>query len=286
MEKTYSDKEIVDYYDQTEVHYKAAWKLDEAKAMHYGFWVVGVKTFAEALLRMNDEMMQLAEIKNGMKILDAGCGVGGSVIHMTKKKEVEATGITLSKSQVASAIKNAEEEKQIGRAHFLEMNACQTDFPDNTFDVVWGLESFIHIEDKQSLFEEVHRILKPGGCLVVGDYFMKEDGTTEREYGRLMKWLNRWAIGDIISASSYTHKAESVGLKNEVDRNITGNIRKSSWRMFYGSIYLSVISFFYRLYNPKVRSYADNHWKAMWHQYIALRKGLWTYRLQRYRKDK
>ncbi len=284
MENTYTEKDIVDYYDQTEVHYKAAWKLDEVKAMHYGFWDKNIKTFAEALLRMNDEMMQVAGIEAGMTVLDAGCGVGGSVIHLAKRLEVEATGITLSGKQVGSAMKNAAEENLIGSTHFLEMNACKTTFPDDSFDVVWGLESFIHIEDKQSLFAEAYRILKPGGCLVVGDYFMKEGKVSDNQYKRLMKWLNRWAIGDIISTSAYIQKAEAAGLKNEVDRNVTNNIRKSSWRMFYGSLYLSVISFFYRLYNPRVRSYADNHWKAMWHQYIALRKELWTYRIQRYRK--
>ena len=47
------------------------------------------------------------------------------------------------------------------------MDALAMEFPDNTFDLVWACESGEHMPDKKKYIEEMQRVLKPGGTLVV-----------------------------------------------------------------------------------------------------------------------
>lgn len=65
------------------------------------------KSFPESLLRMNEVMIETAGIKPTDKVLDAGCGVGGSSIFMASVLGCNVTGITLSKRQVQQANENA-----------------------------------------------------------------------------------------------------------------------------------------------------------------------------------
>jgi phosphoethanolamine N-methyltransferase len=58
-------------------------------------------------------------------------------------------------------------------------------FDDVTFDIVFSKDSIIHIPDKQSLFSEVYRVLKPGGWVVMSDWYCSEDPFTEE----MSNWL-------------------------------------------------------------------------------------------------
>jgi tocopherol O-methyltransferase len=142
----------------------------------------------------------------------------------------------------------------------------------------------VHATDKKAFLEEAHRLLKPGGRLVMGEYFKKEEAFSPKEDRLLKKWLHAWAVPDVERRSSFEKMIGQAGFVNTQFRNITPHIRKASWRMFYGSLFLTVLSGLYRIYNPKVSHFADNHYKALFYQYPALRKRLWKYYLVRSEK--
>ena len=54
------------------------------------------------------------------------------------------------------------------------MDALKMDFPDNSFDLVWGCESGEHMPDKSKYVEEMTRVLKPGGTLVIATWCQRE----------------------------------------------------------------------------------------------------------------
>ena len=106
-------KRIIEYYKDTENAYKDSWDLNNSLAIHYGYWDEKVNSFPESLLRMNEIMIETAEIKSTDKVLDAGCGVGGSSIFMATVLGCKVTGITLSERQVQHAKENAA-KKNVG----------------------------------------------------------------------------------------------------------------------------------------------------------------------------
>lgn len=74
-------------------------------------------------------------------MLDAGCGVGGSSIFLASTLGCRVTGITLSEREVEQATDNAKQKGVAALVDFKAMNYCATNFPDTSFDVVWGCES-------------------------------------------------------------------------------------------------------------------------------------------------
>ena len=82
----FSTQDISRYYDVSEIHYRRHWGLQKSLSLHYGYWDASTKNFHEAMQNINREMCIMAEIKGGERVLDAGCGVGGSSIWLAKNK--------------------------------------------------------------------------------------------------------------------------------------------------------------------------------------------------------
>src|SRR5690242_20522811 len=134
-------KRIVEYYNATEHAYRDSWDLDNSLSIHYGFWDEKVRSFPASLVRMNEVKAEQAGILPGEKVLDAGCGVGGSSIFLASVRGATVTGISLSARQVQKATAYAREKGTDGNVDFQVMDYCNTSFPDGSFDVVWGCES-------------------------------------------------------------------------------------------------------------------------------------------------
>ncbi|MBS1920830.1 MAG: class I SAM-dependent methyltransferase [Bacteroidetes bacterium] len=100
MQPTEYHQRIIDYYKASENSYKDAWDLKNSLAIHYGYWDDTVRSFRQSLSKMNEVMAITAQIKRTDKVLDAGCGVGGSSIFLAKWISCHVTGISLSEAQV------------------------------------------------------------------------------------------------------------------------------------------------------------------------------------------
>ena len=105
----FTNRDIADYYNQTLNHYQDWWGLNKNFAVHYGIWDTNTNNFNEALLNTNRILMEIADIREGERILDAGCGVGGSAFYLAKHRNVQVCGITLSEKQHSYAVKKCNE---------------------------------------------------------------------------------------------------------------------------------------------------------------------------------
>ncbi len=277
--KTFSPADIAEYYERTEVHYRRGWDLSHSLAMHYGYWDKKTEGFRHSLHRMNEVLSSFGQLKAGEKVLDAGCGVGGSSIFLAEEIGCEVTGITLSAQQVERAKANALAAGIKERLQFQQADYTATPFADNSFDVIWALESAVHDPEKQGFFSEANRILRPKGRIIMGEYIKMSAPMKPRDQKLFHRWLDAWAIANLSTLPHLTAVAREHGFDALEIREINLQIRKSSWRMYYGSFFLGVLSAGYRLYNPKVSFFADNHYKGLRYQYPALRRGLWSYYL-------
>lgn len=275
--KKFSNEDIAAYYDQTEVHLKRGWDLEKSQAIHYGYWGDGTRSFRQSLRRMNEELARFGKLTAAAAVLDAGCGVGGSAIFLSKKFGCRVTGISISKKQIANARANVSRENLGHLVHFEVKDYTQTGFPDASFDVIWAIESVIHAPEKQLFVDEVFRILKPGGRLVMADLFRREAPLDEAENHIVRKWLDPVAITEVLPPSAFEKMLLRTGMSRPEFLNITPHIRHSARRQYLGSFVLRFFGKIYRLYNPKVSRFADSHHQYGRYQFVALKMGLWNY---------
>jgi cyclopropane fatty-acyl-phospholipid synthase-like methyltransferase len=227
------DKEyIAEYYDQTLPYYAKFWSRDsESNALHYGFWEKDTKNIKEALLSENRFLSEIAGIKSTDKVLDAGCGIGGSALWIAKNVGATVTGVTLSKRQLEEAkelaIKNNLEE----RVDFHIGDYLHADFADNSFDIVWAIESVCHAERKIEFLREAYRLLRKGGRLVVADGFLLRK-PLDSEGGLYNKFLVGLALPNLAGVADFQEDMKEVGFVSPQFFDKTDAVKKSA-RMLY-----------------------------------------------------
>ncbi len=229
--KLFTNKDIENYYDQTEVHYKMHWKLEEGLGLHYGIWDENTKTLAEAVLNSNYRLMKLGNIQKGDLVLDAGCGVGGSSVYLAKNVGCKVRGITLSAKQVQTATGNAQARGVGDLVEFSQQDYTNTNFPDNTFNFAWCIESMETATDKALFFKEMKRIIKPGGKILVADIF-KPEGYDITKEPDMLTMLNGWAMSDILSIEELHSTAAQGGFKVAALVDVSTNVLKSVKKMY------------------------------------------------------
>ena len=128
-----------------------------------------------------DYTIQNAELKDGQKILDAGCGVGGPAYYFASKLNVEVEGITISDVQFEKANAAKASKTLLGKVNFTKGDYHDMDriYGAEVFDRVVFLESFGHSNNKPLLIEKAFKVLKPGGVLYIKDLFKREHPNAE-----------------------------------------------------------------------------------------------------------
>lgn len=213
-----------------------------------------------------------------MKILDAGCGIGGSAIWLAQNIGCSVTGITLVPHQVKQARRLASKYQLSDLTHFEIQDFTQTNFPANTFDIVWATESTGHAPDKLKFITEAYRILKPQGRLVVADYYRTKKHLTPKQTTLMDQFLTGWILTNLPSINQYQNWLTNVGFIRIQTRNITRNILPfSKWLARTCKLLLPLAyigKFLHALNQTEI-----NNAKASIAQYPALTQNLWQYYL-------
>ena len=226
---------IVDYYDKCEANYRRWWDLDQSLAMHAGYWDATTKTLTDALRKENEILANLVGITSKDRVLDAGCGVGGSSIYLAQTIKCPVVAITLSEKQARLATLKAKDRHLTHPPTFLVKDYTHTGFPDHSFDVVWAIESVCHAKDKRDFIKEAWRLLSPGGRLILADGFHVRNIYSVKERQLLGKAVNGWAVDTMESIPNFEGYLKNQGFSQIGIKDITPHVLPSSRRLFYYS---------------------------------------------------
>jgi cyclopropane fatty-acyl-phospholipid synthase-like methyltransferase len=230
MENAYH-KNIAAYYDTTRNAYADGWNLNRSFALHYGYKDHSTKNFGDTLLRMNEVLMQTAGITATDQVLDAGCGIGGSSIYLAEKTGCRCTGITLSETQLNEAKALANKKQLTHLLQFEQRNFMHTGFADESFTVVWGLESICYADDKEAFVREAFRLLKPGGRLMIADGMVTDFKNNKNPV--IKKWLKGWQVNYLESPERFQQFFSSAGFTDINYTDITKHTQASSRRLLF-----------------------------------------------------
>lgn len=272
----FNNDDISRYYDLSEVHYRKVWNLDKTRSLHYGYWDDSVKNFDEALLNINKVLADHAQVKEGEKILDAGCGVGGSSLWLANKMKCHVVGISLNERQIKKANDHAKAFGVEDKVFFEQNDYGNTGYPAGSFDVVWAIESVCYANDKGTFLKEASRLLKPQGRLIIADFFKTEDLGT-KDAALVKQWANGWAINDFATVGEFNSKLNENDFKEIEFIDITKAIMPSAKKL-YRSFFLGIIGAeLYGIFNPHATLLGKNNVLNAKLQYTTLKKGLWKY---------
>jgi cyclopropane fatty-acyl-phospholipid synthase-like methyltransferase len=265
---------IREYYDQTWRDYRFFWLSPSNYAIHFGYWDANTRHHGEALNQLNLALASRIGIRPGMRILDAGCGVGGSAIWLARTYDVEVVGITPVTSQIDRANRFAREQGLAYKVRFAEEDYTGTSFASGSFDVVWAMESVCHAADKAAFYREARRLLRPGGRLGMVEYLRKARPLPVDGEALLHSWLSGWAIPDLATADEHRAAATANGFGQIVLQDITDNVRPSLARLSRMATATGPAETI--LWRVGLRSPAQHgNWRGARDQFRALRRGLW-----------
>jgi cyclopropane fatty-acyl-phospholipid synthase-like methyltransferase len=196
---------------------------------------------------------------------------------LAKNYGCRVTGITLSERQVKTATRFAEKNQLQDKLHFEVMDYTATRFPDHSFDVAWAIESMQTATDKALFFNEIKRILKPNGRLLVADVF-KIGNWDINETPVMQTMLNGWAMSDILSLPELRLLAEKYNFALTQNFDATQAVAKSVQRYFWFALLGMVGTKWYNLFHNGTH-FGKVHYKTGLAQHKAWKKGLWGYQL-------
>jgi tocopherol O-methyltransferase len=210
---------IIEHYDIVSPYYQFLW----GEHIHHGYWIRGDESKETAQIQLIDHLAQLANIKIGSRILDIGCGFGGSSLYLAKKYGASTIGITISPVQVQMA-KEAAAKANLD-ASFLLMDAEEMQFAQ-PFDLLWSVESISHYHDPRKFFASAVKLLKPGGCFALTDWFQKEN-LSPADKKKFIAPIEKGMMVELHRMKDYSEFLISSGLHVVHRQDLTLNCVKS-----------------------------------------------------------
>ena len=229
-----SDTSKTDYFDIIiDARQKGeAWVGALGDFNHWGYWDAPERSRGElaelepSQQNLTDELLSFAKLRDGQRMLDVGCGLGGTLrtvdgMHQNMALyglDFDHRLAEVTRNNVLGSGTNTVEIRQ----------GCATKLPwdDATMDVVTAVECIFHFPNREQFLTEAWRVLKPGGKLVICDFAIANVPNALKGRRPLLtrtsavKWLGRT---DFIGIQDYQQLSKETGFERMLHRDITLN---------------------------------------------------------------
>jgi ubiquinone/menaquinone biosynthesis C-methylase UbiE len=149
--------------------------------VHWGYWPDtdgadgSPEDYAAAAERLCRKVCDAAGIRDGMRVLDVGCGLGGTIASLNERfNHLDMVGVNIDARQLRRAAKTVRPANH-NRIRFQEADACDLPFDDASFDAVLAVECVFHFPSRATFLLGAARALVPGGRLALSDFVPPAD---------------------------------------------------------------------------------------------------------------
>ncbi len=190
---------VADHYDELDPIYRRVW----GEHVHHGLWVTGRETPAEAVEALIDTVGDRLRLMPGEACVDIGCGYGATARRLAATRGVQVTGLTLSTEQANYAAAHPAPDVDIQLRDWLANGLT-----DASANAAWAIESSEHMVDKPGFFAEAHRVLSPGGRLVVCAWLAETNASA-------------WKVRHVLEPICREGRLPSMGTREEYEAMAT-----------------------------------------------------------------
>ncbi|TVY30632.1 Sterol 24-C-methyltransferase [Lachnellula hyalina] len=167
------------YYNLVTDLYEYGW----GQSFHFCRFAYG-ENFYQAIARHEHYLSAKIGIKDGDRVLDVGCGVGGPAREIAKFSGAHITGLNNNDYQIERATKYAAKEGMSDQLAFVKGDFMQMSFPEASFDCVYAIEATVHAPSLEGVYSQIFRVLKPGGVFGVYEWLMTDNYDNTNEHHR------------------------------------------------------------------------------------------------------
>jgi cyclopropane fatty-acyl-phospholipid synthase-like methyltransferase len=203
--------------------------------LHYGWDLEHAASLDEAIhetTRQAVDLLQLAHVATP-RIFEPGCGIGGAVTAVAQRfPNATVVGTSLVASQIDTARSRAS-SIGLGNTEFHVGNYLSTGFEADSVDGIYAIEALCYTPqaERQALFSEMFRILKPGAHMLVFDGVSLRDARNEEERGYIADVMAGWTIPMPCGVSEFAGYAQTAGFSVLRQDDITTHVAGSAQRI-------------------------------------------------------
>ena len=209
---------VAAHYDEIDRFYRAVWGTN----LHHGYWQSGDESTSEAILNLSRLIAKQARITTGSRVCDFGCGYGATARLFAHEYGAEVIGLTISRRQYELA-----QNRGGDNVKFLLCDGLVNNLPAQSFDALVAIESSEHIGDKAAFFQEAHRLMRPGGRLVVAAWLAREHATTFEARFLLEPICEEGRLPSMATAAEYLAMFEAAGFREAQCADLSRNVQKT-----------------------------------------------------------
>jgi MPBQ/MSBQ methyltransferase len=154
-------------------------------------------------------LAQLAQINGSERVLDVGCGIGGPSRYLASRFGCVVTGLDLTADFVALAGMIAQRTRLSDKVTYRQGDALNLPFADASFDLVWSQNAAMNIADRDRLYAEMHRVLRPAGRLALQEMAAGAGG----EPFFPTPWASNKSISFLLTPQSTRAALERIGFR-------------------------------------------------------------------------
>jgi MPBQ/MSBQ methyltransferase len=149
------------------------------------------------------------ELKAGQPVLDVGSGLGGAARYLANTYGCQVTGLDLTEEYCQAASMLSARMGLSAKASFRRGNALEMPFEDGAFERVWTQHAAMNIADKDRLYSEIRRVLRPGGIFGMYDVLAGPGGLVHFP----VPWGRDPSISFLMAPQKLRDLLESKGLR-------------------------------------------------------------------------
>jgi cyclopropane fatty-acyl-phospholipid synthase-like methyltransferase len=217
---------VREFYDRNTTRFQ---RLGEGGAsIHRAVWAPGVATLEDALHYVDERVLALVAEIDEPRVVDLGCGVGGSLIHLAlQRSDLVGEGVTISPAQAEVAGRLTVEAGVEDRVRVREGDFLAPPDELTGADLAVSVEAFVHGPDPAAYFRAAAALLRPGGLLVVCDDVLTAAGAraTGRDARRLEEFRTGWRLASLITVDDANRHAAAAGFSVTGDDSLTRYLR-------------------------------------------------------------
>jgi sterol 24-C-methyltransferase len=149
---------VRNFYDLVTDFYEFAW----GSSFHFAPRAHG-ESFAQSIARHERFLADELGLDSESTVLDVGCGVGGPMREIARHSGASIVGLNNNAYQIERGKAAVRRAKLGARCSFLEGDFANIPTADESFDAIYTIESTCHANDRETVFRELCRVLRPGG---------------------------------------------------------------------------------------------------------------------------